>query len=431
MIFQDITIIDDQFKVKEHAYVGVLEDRIAYIGDKMPEEDFGEVYDGKGKLLMSGFFDTHGHCPMTLLRGYGENMSLNDWLFKKIFPFEDQLNEEAVYNSVLMSMAEAMKFGIVSISDMYYFMDQVCDAFLDSGMKGNVSRSVSFFEDGDFMENFRAAEMIHCYEKYHGAGDGRIKVDMSLHSEYTTTEPCCKAVADYAKKVGTGMQVHVSETENEVKECIERHGMTPVKYLAETGAFDVPTIAAHCVWLTDEDFDILKEKNVTVAVNPISNLKLASGVCNVPKLFEKGINVTIGTDGVASNNSLNFLEEMKVFALLSKMQFKDPEAITPEQTLRAATVNGALAQGRTDCGLVKEGYKADLIVMDIDQPNMRPVHDLLTNILYSACSGDIKMTMVDGKILYENGEYKTIDIATVMDNVDRCTQEILDKLKQN
>ena len=429
MLFKDITIIDDQFKVREHYYVGVLDDKIDYVGDKMPEADYGQVYEGNGKLLMTGFFDTHGHCPMTLLRGYGENMSLNDWLFKKIFPFEDQLTGEAVYNGVLLSMAEAMKFGIVSISDMYYFMDDVVKAFLDSGLKGNVSRSISFFDDEDFMTTFRADEMIDCFNKYHGAGNGRIKVDMSLHSEYTTTEPCCKDVADYAKKVGTGMQVHVSETENEVKECIERHGKTPVRYLADTGAFDVPTTAAHCVWLTDEDFDILKEKNVTVAVNPISNLKLASGVCNVPKLFEKGINVTIGTDGVASNNSLNFLEEMKTFALLSKMQFKDPEAITPEQTLRAATVNGAIAQGRMDCGLLKEGYKADLIVMDIDQPNMHPVHDLLTNIVYSACSGDIKMTMVDGKVLYENGEYKTIDIKNVISDVEKSTQEILAKVQ--
>ena len=429
MLFKDITIIDENFEVKEHAYVVVEKDIISGIYSEMPDEYYGEVYEGAGKLLMPGFYNTHCHCPMTLLRGYGENMKLQDWLFKKIFPFEDQLTGEAVYNACMLNMAEAMKFGIVSISDMYYFMDEIVEAFVESGMKGNVSRSISHFsDDGDFMESYRAKEMMECFEKYNGIENGRIIVEMSLHSEYTTTTDSVRDVAEYAKKVGAGMLVHVSETEKEVKECIEKYGKSPVKYLSDLGVFDVPTIAAHCVWLTDEDVEILKEKNVSVAVNAISNLKLASGVCNVPKLIKKGVNITIGTDGVASNNSCNFLEEMKVFALISKMYYNDLTNITPIEALKAATVNGARAQRRFDCGLVKEGYKADLIVMDIDQPNMHPVHDLITNIVYSASSGDILMTMVDGKILYENGQYKTMDIKKVMENVDRYTNEILSKL---
>ena len=428
MLFKDITIIDEEFNVREHCYVGTENDLIAYISDKMPEKDFGRVYDGNGKLLMTGFYDVHAHTPMTLLRGYGENMNLQDWLFKKVFPFEDQLTGESVYNACMLSMAESLKFGIVSMSDMYYFMDDLAKAFIESGVKGNISRSISHFDDSDFMSSFRADEMIDCYKKYNGAADGRILVDMSLHSEYTTTPASAKQLADYTKKIGTGMQVHVAETESEFNECIERHGKTPVKYLADLGIFDTPTTAAHCVWLTDEDFDILKEKNVTVAVNPISNLKLSSGVCNVPELLKRGINVAIGTDGVASNNSLNFIEEMKVFALLSKMQFKNPEVITPLETIKAATVNGAVSQRRYDCGLLKEGYKADLIVLDINQPNMHPVHNMLNNIVYSACGGDILMTMVDGKVLYENGEYKTIDLEKVIFNVEKHTKDILGKL---
>lgn len=428
MLFKDITILDENFEVKEHAYVAVENDRIAYVGDSMPEKDYGRVYEGKGKLLMPGFYNIHAHTPMTLLRGYGENMNLQDWLFKKIFPFEDKLTNEAVYNACMLSMAEAVKFGIVSISDMYYFMDDIAQAFIDSGMRGNISRSISHFDDSDFMTSFRADEMIDCYKKYHGAADGRLLVDMSLHSEYTTTPASAKALADYTKSIGVGMQVHVSETKNEVDECIQRHGKTPVKYLADLGIFDTPTVAAHCVWLQDDDYKILKEKNVTVAVNAISNLKLASGVCNVPKLMEYGINIGIGTDGVASNNSLNFLEEMKVFALVSKMQFNNPEVITPVETLRAATINGAKAQLRDNCGLLKEEYKADLIVMDINQPNMQPMHNLITNVVYSACSGDILMTMVDGNVLYENGEYTTIDIEKVSYNTRKCTQDILSRI---
>ena len=201
--------------------------------------------------------------------------------------------------------------------------------------------------------------------------------------------------------------------------------MTPVQYFAKYGAFDIPTVAAHCVWVEGEDFDILKEKGVTVASNPVSNLKLASGVCNVPELLRRGICVALGTDSVASNNSLNFFEEMKVFALTSKMYYQDPTVVTPQQTLLAATRNGALAQGREDCGLVKEGFRADLIVVDIDQPNMYPVHNMLNNLVYAASGTDICLTMADGKVLYEDGTYPTIDIEKAVSEANAATQRIL------
>ena len=190
----------------------------------------------------------------------------------------------------------------------------------------------------------------------------------------------------------------------------------------------MPATAAHCVWIEGEDFDILKEKDVTVATNPVSNMKLASGVCNVPKLLDMGINVAIGTDSVASNNSLNFFEEMKVMALAAKVKFSDPTAVTPEQVLRAATVNGAKSQGRTDCGLLREGNRADLIVVDIDKPNMHPVHKLINNLAYSASGSDVLMTMADGKVLYQNGEYKTIDIEKTIFEAGKATEKILKQL---
>ena len=227
------------------------------------------------------------------------------------------------------------------------------------------------------------------------------------------------------------MHIHVSETRSEHEGCKERHGgLTPVQYFNKMGSWDTPAIAAHCIYIEGEDYDILKEKGVTVASNPNSNLKLSSGVCNVPELLRRGIRVAIGTDSVASNNSLNFFEEMKAFALTSKMMFNDPTVVTPKETLYAATRAGALAQGRTDCGLLKEGFKADLIVVDTHKPNMVPVHDMRNNLVYSADGGDILMTMVDGKVIYENGEYKTIDIDKVIFEAQNCTDEILKKLKQ-
>ena len=224
------------------------------------------------------------------------------------------------------------------------------------------------------------------------------------------------------------MHVHLSETQLEHEECKQRHGKTPAAYFDSLGLFDTPTTAAHCVWLEPEDYPILKEKGVTVACNTISNMKLASGICNVPELYKHGINGALGTDSVASNNSLNFIEEMKMFAMASKVKLLDPTAVTPVQAIQAATVSGAKAQGREDCGVIKEGNKADLVVLDISGPNMHPVHDLTNNIVYSASGSDVVMTICDGRVLYENGEYKTIDIEKTLFEAGRMTKSILAQL---
>ncbi len=428
MLFKNITIIDDQFQVRENMYVATTEDKITYIGEVCPEGDFGREYDGKGKLLMSGFVNTHAHSAMSLLRGYGENLSLQDWLNKRIFPFEDKLTGEAAYWGTMLAMAESLRYGIVSTTDMYYFAEDMLRAIEESGTKNNYSRAVTCFSDDDLFDLASAKEMKDIYERFNGAADGRIKIDMSIHAEYTSTPKVVKQMAEYTKEIGANMHVHLSETQSEHEGCKEKHGMTPAQYFNSLGLFDTPTTAAHCVWLEPDDYPILKEKGVTVACNPVSNLKLASGVCNVPELLRQGINVGIGTDSVASNNSLNFIEEMKFFALASKGKFYDPTAVTPVETLKAATIAGAKAQGREDCGLLKEGYKADLVVIDITGPHMYPVHDLINNLVYSASGSDVVMTMADGKVLYENGEYKTIDIEKTLFEADRWTKNILKQL---
>lgn len=425
MLFKNITILDENFDVRTHMFVGTEGTRIAYIGETEPETDYGRVYDGSGKLLMSAFYNCHGHSPMALMRGYGENMALQDWLTKRIFPFEDKLDSKAVYWATLLTMAESLRFGIVSTSDMYYFIDDMVAATVASGAKANISRAIVSGAESDVWKLPSMQEMKRTFEAYHNIEDARIKMDVSIHAEYTSDVLEVEAVSAYGREVGTRMHVHVSETKSEHEACKAKRGMTPVQYFAKYGAFDIQTVAAHCVWVEGEDFDILKEKGVTVASNPVSNLKLASGVCNVPELLRRGICVALGTDSVASNNSLNFFEEMKVFALASKMYYQDPTVVTPQQTLLAATRNGALAQGREDCGLVKEGFRADLIVVDIDQPNMYPVHNMLNNLVYAASGTDICLTMADGKVLYEDGTYPTIDIEKAVSEANAATQRIL------
>ena len=428
MLFSNIKILDENFEIKDKMYVATDDDRIVYVGDCMPRGDFGDIRDGEGKLLMPAFHNAHGHSPMALLRGYAENMKLQDWLFTKVFPFEDKLDSNAVYWGTLLTMAEGMRFGIVSHSDMYYFLDDMVRATDESGMKANISRAITEFGDGDPWETVRLKEMKDTYERLDGAADGRVKIDISIHAEYTNSLRAMQAVADYCNQVGAINHIHISETKSEHEECKVKYGKTPVKLMNDIGAFDSKALAAHCVWVEDEDMDILKEKGVSVATNPMSNMKLASGIANVPEMLRRGINVAIGTDSVASNNSLNFFEEMKMFAIAPKIRFNDPTLITPKQTLYAATRAGALAQGREDAGLVKEGFKADLIMIDLEQPNMYPVHDLMNNLVYSASGTDIVMTMSDGKIVYENGEYKTLDIEKTMFEARAATKNILSKL---
>ena len=430
MLFKEIGIIDENFDYKENMYVGVEKGKIDYIGPKKPPHDYGEEYDGKGRLLMPGFFNAHAHSPMALMRGYGENMKLQDWLFKRVFPFEAKLDGNAVYWGTLLCMAESMRFGIVSTSDMYYFMTDMGKAVLDSGCKANISRAIVSIDGSEDFDHYPSVDELKVAAKvYNGADNGRIKVDASLHAEYTSNETIAFKLAELTKKLGLNMQVHVAETKQEAEECKERHdGLSPVQYLEKTGILDPITTAAHCVWLDDEDYAILRDKQVTVATNPCSNLKLASGICDVARLLKEGVSVAIGTDSVCSNNSLNFLEEIKAMALISKVRADDPTVITPKQAMYAATRAGALAQGRMDTGLLKQGYKADLIVMRTDVPNMHPVHNMLNNIVYSASGSDIVMTMVDGKVLYRDGEYLTIDIAQAIEQTEKATKDVLSRL---
>ncbi|MDD5822936.1 MAG: amidohydrolase [Firmicutes bacterium] len=432
MLFERIGMIDENFGYRSDMYVGTVGDKIIYISSEAPSEQeaplYGDKYDGKGKVLLPGFVNAHGHSPMSLMRGYGENLPLDRWLNELIFPFEDKLYKKAVYWGTLLTMAESIRYGIVSTSDMYYFIDDMLRAITTSGSKVNISRSV-VCPVGKPEDCIGFKEMQDTIIMYHGFDEGRVLVDASIHAEYTNNDDAVAAIIAETKKHDIRMHVHVSETASEVEGCKERHnGMTPVEYFDSMGMFDQPTLAAHCVWLTENDMDILAAKNVHVASNPISNLKLTSGICNVPELYKRGINVALGTDSSTSNNSLDFFEEMKAFALLGKIKSGDPAAMKPEQVLYSATRAGALAQGREDCGIIKVGCKADLIVVDTEVPNMQPVHNMINNLVYSACGKDVVLTMCDGRVLYKDGEYLTIDVEKTYAEVEIARKKILSQL---
>ena len=410
ILLKGATLLPEYGYEQKQVNVLVKDNKIESISENMPDTHVDQTVECHGNLLLPGFYNAHCHAAMTLFRGYGEDLPLQRWLEERIFPAEDRLTHQSVLVASKLAIAEMLRCGVVSFSDMYMFEDATAEAVLESGIKANLSRCiVSFDPNADMKNDFRLKESLELVDRYHNADGGRLKIDLSLHAEYTNVPHACQYVGEVARDRGLMMQLHLSETESEHLACIGRHGKTPARFFADLGVFDVPTTAAHCVWVTDEDIAILAQKGVTVAHNPISNLKLGSGVMPIRKMLDAGVNVAIGTDGVASNNRLDVLRDYQTVAILHKGVMRDPAIVTARELWQVATRNGAVAQGRTDCGYIQEGAAADLILLDRHALHNIPCYDAYAMLAYSASSEDVKMTMVDGRILYQNGEYTLID----------------------
>ncbi len=410
MLIKDITILNKEMQPVEHVNVLVDGGCIAYVGPEAAADYTGSVVDGKNKLMLPGFYNTHCHIPMTLTRGLGEGLSLNDWLTKKMFPFEGKLTGEDCYYGALLGAMELVSCGCVSISDMYFNILDIARALDEAGMKANICHGLSSSDPDQRPEDLNGWKDTLALLGQSRAGDGRIKVDVGLHAEYTSTETLVRAVAGLAKEQGLSLHTHLSESQKEHEECKQRHGgLTPVQYLNQCGVFDNPVLGAHCVWLEERDREILAASRATISHCISSNLKLGSGIAPISSYAEQGINIVIATDGAASNNNLNMMEEMHLASLAAKGAFLNPKAMPPEQVLKMASVNGAMAQGRKDCGVIEAGYKADFIILDMDKPHLVPTHNIAANIVYSAQSSDVYMTVIDGKTVYKDGEFLTID----------------------
>lgn len=433
MLFADIDLLDENLDYRPHQWVGVRDGRVAYVGAEAPAGEeaaaFGEAYDGRGKLLMPAFYNAHSHAPMTLLRGYAENLPLQAWLNDAVFPFEAKITPEDCYWGTLLACAEMARYGCVGFSDMYYHMDQVARAALDAGLKLNLSDSLLAFNGEGLGDLPVDEENRRLVRELQGAGDGRIVVDCNVHAEYTTNPRAVADLAAFAREQGLRVQVHVSETRLEHEECKQRHGgLTPVRYFESLGLFDVPVTAAHCVWVDDGDIDILAERGVFVAANPASNMKLGSGYAPVPKMLERGVNVCLGSDGVASNNNHDLMQDLYLLALLYKGSTGDPAQVTPKQALHAATRTGALSQGREDCGCVAVGMKADLCVLDVTGPSWSPMTNPLVNVVYAGHGADVCLTMCDGRVVYRDGAWPTLDVERAKAEAEARTKRIIGEL---
>lgn len=422
ILFENVKIISG-----ETVFVAVDGAHFSYVGSERPEEKFDLIKQCNGSMIIPAFYNTHCHAAMTLFRGIGDGLPLSRWLNEQIFPAEDKLTHEAVYWGTMLGSAEMISGGTVSFSDMYMFEDAVAEAVADSGVKANISRSlVSFDPTADFSSDFRLDEAKALYAQWSNAEDGRIKVEMSLHAEYTNVLPYCEYVADYCRSNKIPIQIHLSETRDEHEQCIARNGVTPSMFFDKAGVFDTKAIAAHCVWLSDEDIALLAERGVSIAHNPTSNLKLGSGIMQYSKIAQSGICVGLGTDGAASNNSLSVLKEMQLAALIHKGTQLDAATATSREMFELATRNGALIQSREDCGKIEAGYRADAVLIDTNAVNTLPSPDLYATLVYSADRTNILMTMCDGRILFDNGEYKSIDIERAKFNLNRCVSKIFE-----
>ena len=414
-----------EFRVIRDGFLGVDGDRIDYIGAEPPKAAYDREKDMSGKLLAPGLVNCHCHSPMTLLRGVGSDLPLQEWLFDSVFPIEDRLTAEDIGAGNALALLEMIACGTTSYSDMYYKTETAVENTVKAGLRANLCRPVQCFDESTkYGEEPRVAESLALYRAHNGEADGRIRIDFSHHAEYTCTERIAAAYAADCKALGGRMHLHLSETKKECDECAAKRGKTPAEWFRDLGVFDSPTAAAHCVWLTRGDRRILKEKGVSVVHCPTSNMKLGSGFAPVPEMAAEGLNVALGTDGAASNNNLNMMEEIHLASVIHNGRTRDPLVMKPAQVLRMATANGAKLQGRGDTGSLEVGKKADVIAFDLDRPHLVPNRDPLALLAYSAQGSDVCMTMVDGKILYENGEYLTMDREKVLADAKAACRRI-------
>lgn len=431
MLFEKVKLVDSQFNICKDMYLQTEADRITYIGKEKPEDYEGEVISGKNKVIMSGFYNTHCHIPMTFLRGYGEGLPLERWLFDKIFPYEACLTAEDMYYGSLLGIMELLSTGAVSFSDMYFYILDVARAAFDSGIKANICHGLSSFDERVNLKELKGYKDTMELLKLSRNLAGKIKADMGLHAEYTSNEGLVKQIAEVAKSENLIVHTHISETKKEHEECKKRHGgLTPVQYFKNCGIFEQPVQAAHCVFIEEKDIEIMRDAKASISHCISSNLKLGSGIAPIAKYHSLGLNVVIATDGASSNNNLNLVEEIHLAGMVAKGITKEPTVCSARELLKMATVNGATAQGRTDCGTLKVGNKADIIMFDLDKPHLQPDYDTMANLVYSAQASDLCMTMVDGKILYKDGEFLTIDREKVMFEVNKRHNRILKELEE-
>ncbi|MGI6077976.1 MAG: amidohydrolase [Fastidiosipilaceae bacterium] len=420
-LFENITVLtpDDHGKIKiiDNGYVAVNNHRIVCVTTNQEEAKAALPnqylsYSGKDKLLLPTFANAHCHLAMTLMRNSADDMVLQDWLFNNIFPREAKLTPDLIVKGTELAYVELIRGGTTCVADMYFAPHEVAASATQAGLRLNICCE-STVSRGVNETRVMWDEVKSFVDQWHDSQEGRIRASLLVHSIYLYSESAYRELANLAKAAGVGIQIHVSETKKEVDDCLAQYGMRPPAKLAAEGIFDVPTVAAHCVWLNDEDRDVLARYGVHVAHNPISNLKLGSGIADVESMQRAGIPVALGTDGAASNNRLDMFSEMRTAALLAKGVSCDPTAVSAETALNMATVNGYRALGFVEGGLIQTGAIADLQILRLSDANLNPPANPTAAVVYSAGRENVESVMCDGQFLLYKGDLTTLDEAKI------------------
>lgn len=409
-----LTMVDDKII---DGHLVVTDNRISYIGKLLPTGFFDQVIDCDGNLLMPGFKNAHTHSSMTFLRSKADDSSLHDWLFNEIFPREANLHEGCIKELSKVAILEYLTSGTTAVLDQYFFPQEFADTCTEFGFR---SVSLAMYD-----KDSRPIEEVLRLVRDNNKVNSLATFVIGMHAEYTGTDEMFNATKVLLDKTQLPFYVHLSETISETEECKNKRGMTPMEFFDSLHFFDNGGAIFHGVYLSDNDIEIIKKHNVTVVTNPSSNMKLASGIAEVKKLLDRGVNVALGTDGPASNNALDMFREMYLVTGLQKLKNMDPVSIPAFEVLKMATVNGAKAMGLEEADTLQVGKLADLIMIDLSRPSMQPINNIINNLVYSGGKDCVKLTMVNGKILYRDGQFFVgEDIKEIYKKVQLLTDEL-------
>lgn len=391
--------------------------RILEINNKINnEEEFDQIIDCEKNLLMPGFKNAHAHSAMTFLRSVADDSSLHDWLFKEIFPREDNLRDGCIRELSKVAILEYLTSGITACLDQYFFVNEFKDTCLELGF-----RSVSL---GMFDKQARPTDLLLKYYEDFNKTD-LAKMVIGIHSEYTSDQETFEETVKLLSATKSPFYLHLGETSFEVEDCISRRGIRPLEYINSLGLFDNGGAIFHGVYLNQNDINIIKEKDIVVVSCPASNMKLASGICDITTLLQNGCTIALGTDGPASNNGLDMFREMYLATGLQKLLYKNPVSIPAFEVLKMATVNGAKAMNLKDAMYLEKGQLADIIMIDLSRPSMQPINNIISNIVYSGSKDVVKMTMINGKVLYFNGKFNINEsICEIYSKVQKLSEEL-------
>jgi 5-methylthioadenosine/S-adenosylhomocysteine deaminase len=417
------------FDVLENPVIHIENSIISYIGESRSAPAFtpDETFGGEHIVAMPGLINTHTHAAMTLVRGYADDMALEPWLNEKIWPYEANLEKQHIYYGTLLAILEMVRGGTTTFADMYFFQDEGARAMLESGIRACPGAVLLGFIPGAMG---RIKNGLEWAKNWNGAGDGRIKPTIAPHSLYTCDLEHWEAMIAGARDQNLLMHTHASETKKEIADVHAKWGQTPIQTLEKIGALEGPLLAAHCVYTDEKDREIMQTRGVRVAHNPQSNLKLASGFAPITDYLKRGIMVGLGPDGTASNNNLDMWEEMRLAATLHKATTLDPTAVSARQAIEMATINGAKCLGLDGItGSLEVGKRADITLLDFDAPHLYPRHSVVSHLAYAVNAADVCATMVDGKFLYRQGEYLTLDRAEICATSEKFARELVVKAR--